>query len=94
MKQWLAVHSKPRQETIAEENLARQGFEVYCPKIQIERKKRGKRIKVIEALFPRYLFVKFKSGHDSATSIRYTRGVTQIVRFGNELAIVSDDIIR
>ncbi len=94
MKKWLAIHSKPRQENTAEENLIRQGFEVYCPKIRMERKTRGKRIKVIEALFPRYLFVRFEPGHDCTASISYTRGVRQIIRFGSELAIVSDDIVR
>ncbi len=94
MRKWLAIHSKPRQEAIAEENLIRQGFEVYCPKIQIERKKKGKRVRVIEALFPRYLFVRFEPGHDCTASISYTRGVAQIVRFGRELTIVSDEIIR
>ncbi len=94
MKRWLAVHTKPRQESIAEKNLQQQELEVYCPKILIEKRKRGKIVKVVEALFPRYLFVRFEQGRDSTAAINYTRGVAQIVRFGTELAIVPDDIIR
>ncbi len=94
MKKWFAIHTKPRQETVAEENLIRQGFDTYCPRIQLEQIKRGKRVKVIEAMFPRYLFVRFDPGYDNISSIRYTKGVTQLVRFGNELASVPDDIIR
>ncbi len=30
---WLVVTCKPRQETIAQENLLRQGFTVYLPRI-------------------------------------------------------------
>ena len=94
MKQWFAIHTKPRQEAVAEENLIRQGFDVYCPRIQHEKLKRGKRVKLIEAMFPRYLFVCFEPGHDNISSIRYTRGVSQLVRFGNEPARVPDDIIQ
>ncbi len=94
MRQWFAIHTKPRQEAIAEENLIRQGFDTYCPRIQHEKIKRGKRIRVIEAMFPRYLFVCFTPGHDNISSIRYTRGVAQLVRFGNEPARVPDEIIR
>ncbi|MCI0507213.1 MAG: transcription/translation regulatory transformer protein RfaH, partial [Gammaproteobacteria bacterium] len=34
MKYWYTVHTKPRQEAIAEENLLRQGFTVYLPRMQ------------------------------------------------------------
>ncbi len=94
MKQWFAIHTKPRQESIAEENLQRQGFDTYCPKIQLEKRKRGKRVKVIEAMFPRYIFVRFTPGHDNVSSIRYTKGVAQLVRFGGEPARVPDEIIQ
>ena len=94
MRQWFAVHTKPRQEEVAEENLIRQGFDTYCPRIQVEKRKRGKRVKVIEAMFPRYLFVQFAPGHDNISSIRFTKGVTQLVRFGGEPARVPDAVIQ
>ena len=94
MKHWFAIYTKPRQEVVAEKNLIRQGFEVCCPKIQIEQLKRGKRVKMVEAMFPRYLFVCFSPGQDNISSIRYTRGVAQLVQFGNGPARVPSDIIQ
>ncbi|HFC54192.1 MAG TPA: transcription/translation regulatory transformer protein RfaH [Gammaproteobacteria bacterium] len=94
MKRWYVIHAKPRQEDVAEENLARQGFEVYCPRIKREQIRRGRRVMVIEAMFPRYLFVCFESGQDNISSIRYTRGVSRLIRFGDELARVPDSVIR
>ena len=35
MKQWFVVQSKPKQETTAELNLGRQGYETYCPRCVI-----------------------------------------------------------
>jgi len=93
-RRWFVVHTKPRQEEIAEENLVRQGFDIYCPRIQLERRRRGKRIKVIEAMFPRYLFIRFTPGQDDITSVRSTKGVTQLLRFGGELARVPDSVIQ
>ena len=94
MKQWFAIHTKPRQEDIAEENLLRQGFDAYCPRLKREQIKRGKRVMAVEAMFPRYLFVRFEPGQDNISSIRYTKGVARLVRFGNEPARVPDGIIR
>ena len=45
---WLLLQVKPRQELRALENLERQKGECYCPQIQVERVRRGKRIKVEE----------------------------------------------
>ncbi|MFP4155860.1 MAG: transcription termination/antitermination NusG family protein, partial [Halothiobacillaceae bacterium] len=30
---WYVVQTKPRQERIAEENLSRQNYAVYCPRL-------------------------------------------------------------
>ncbi len=94
MRQWFVVHTKPRREAVAEENLARQGFDTYCPRICLERIRRYKRVRTIEAMFPRYLFVHLEVGHDNISAIAYTKGVSQLVRFGNEPATVPDDVIR
>jgi len=94
VKQWFAVHTKPRMEEMAEDHLLRQGFDIYFPRIQRDKRRRGKRVKVIEAMFPRYLFIRFNPGQDNISSIRYTRGVSRLVRFGNEPARVPDEVIQ
>lgn len=93
MKRWYLVHTKPRKERVAEQNLQRQGYEVYLPLIQQPRRRRGRWIEVIDPLFPNYLFVRLQFGWDNIGPIRYTTGVRALVRFTQEPAIVPDEII-
>ena len=92
-KVWYLVFTKPRQEEVAHTNLGRQGYEVYLPRLRLWRKRRGKRSRVIEPLFPRYLFIHLDSAIDNWAPIRSTLGVTSLVRFGIEPARVPDDLV-
>jgi len=93
MKQWFVVQSKPRREAVAEVNLERQGFETYWPRIVQSRRSRGKWRKVIEPLFPRYLFVRLEQGRDDFAPIRSTTGVKELVCFGGVPKILQPEII-
>lgn len=93
LKQWYAVYTKPRQERVAEDNLERQNYEVYLPLIAEPRRQRGRWKQCIEPLFPRYLFVRLSLGCDNTGPIRYTTGVSKLVRFADELAVVDDHIV-
>ena len=90
---WYGVCCKPRQEAVAEENLQRQGFHVYLPRIRITQRRRGQWVEVVEALFPRYLFIRIDPFRRSAAPVRSTRGVVGLVRFGREPAVVPDEVI-
>lgn len=59
---WYLIHTKPRQEKCALENLERQGYACYLPMLPTE--KLRQRILTIgeEPLFPRYLFIQLDSG--------------------------------
>ena len=90
---WFAVCCKSRQELIAQENLLRQGFHVYLPRIQVRKRRRGKWIDVIEVLFPRYLFIRIDTIQHSTAPVRSTRGIVGIVRFGGQPAIIPNEVI-
>jgi transcriptional antiterminator RfaH len=92
---WLLLQVKPRQEKRALENLVRQQAECYCPLIQVEKLIRGKRIHVEEALFPGYFFINFdpQESNLTFTAIRSSRGVSKIVKFGEEPAKVPESLI-
>ncbi len=90
---WYAVSCKPRQEVTAETNLVRQRFEVYLPRVRVERLECGQRVDRVEPLFPRYLFVHADLLTQSVSSVRSTRGVLGMVRFGNVNAVVPDAVI-
>lgn len=93
MKRWFAVCCKPRQELVAQENLARQGFHVYLPRIRIKRHRSGRWLDVVEILFPRYLFIQVDTDTNSIAPVRSTRGVVGLVRTGHQPAVVADCVM-
>jgi len=92
-KIWYLVYTKPRQESLAQENLVRQGYVVYLPRVRLMRKRQGRQVAVIEPLFPRYLFIHLDTQSDNWGPIRSTLGVASLVRFGSEPAKVPDDFV-
>jgi len=92
---WYLVHTKPRQEACALQNLEQQGYDCYLPLLASEKLIKGAVTKLAEPLFPRYLFIRLDTS-DSAKSwspIRSTRGVSKLVSFGNQPAKVSDELV-
>jgi transcriptional antiterminator RfaH len=90
---WYLVYCKPRQETVARENLVRQGYEIYLPFMRDVRRRQGRRIAQISPMFPRYLFIHLNRDTDNWAPVRSTLGVVSIVKFGHDPARVPDDLI-
>ncbi|MFQ5661291.1 MAG: transcription/translation regulatory transformer protein RfaH [Gammaproteobacteria bacterium] len=93
MKAWYLIHSKPRQEEIAKQQLQRQGYETYLPLAPVRRRRRGRSYRVIAAMFPRYLFIHLSDKTDDWRPIRSTVGVANLVRFDQWPARVPDSLI-
>jgi len=93
IERWYAVSCKPRQEAVAEENLLRQGFHVYLPRIRIRQRRRGHWIDAVEVLFPRYIFIRIDPERRSTATVRSTRGAVGMVRFGGQPAVVPDAVM-
>ena len=68
---WYAIHSQPRMETKAEAHLARQGFEVWLPRIGRRVRKGGVWSHKVEPLFSRLFF--FMPIRNSKTLALYGR---------------------
>lgn len=79
---WYAARTKPRQEHIAVDNLKRQAFEVYSPRISIERLRHNHICIERESLFPGYILIKFALRDETWRSINSTRGVISLLTFG------------
>ena len=79
---WHVVHTKPRAEARALENLERQGFEVFLPMITLQKVRRAKLASITEPMFSRYLFLRTTAGMEDLSVVRSTLGVSQLVRFG------------
>lgn len=90
---WYVVHTKPRQENVALENLERQGFTTYCPQTLLAKRIRQQWQSILEPLFPRYLFVKLNIKTDNISPIRSTLGVIGLVRFGSRVASMPESVV-
>ncbi|TCS70997.1 transcriptional antiterminator RfaH [Sulfuritortus calidifontis] len=92
---WYLIHTKPRQEHCALQNLEQQGYECYLPLIAVEKLRQGRLAMVEEPLFPRYLFIRLEEGASGKGwgPIRSTRGVSRLVSFGNEPARLDDRLV-
>jgi transcription elongation factor/antiterminator RfaH len=91
---WYVIHTKPRHEQRAEDNLRAWQLETFYPKLR-ERcytQHRDQRSYMIKALFPGYIFARFNA-NESLHKVRFTRGVHSVVSFGVTPTPVDDTII-
>jgi len=93
LRGWYLVYTKPRAEQTALENLERQNYSVYLPKMNVNLRRRGRYITQTEPMFPRYLFIQLNCTTDNWSPIRSTLGVSSMVRFGAYPLQVPDDLI-
>ena len=93
-KKWYCVRSQPRQEHIAAEHLQRvPDIDVFCPRIRFKKCGRsGGALLVTQALFPGYLFAKFRFDLENRI-VRYAHGVRGLVHFGQKYPAVPESLI-
>ncbi len=90
---WYCARTQPKHEHIAAASLIRQlGLEVFHPRMRLERATRRGAVRVIEPLFPCYIFVRCAIG-EQLNDIRYVRGISSMVHFGLRIPSVPDDVI-
>lgn len=90
---WYCVHTKPRAEALALQQLQRQGFHAFLPRTRVLRLRNGRRVRGVEPLFPRYLFLRVQPQIESLAPVRSTRGVLGLVRFGERIAEVPTALV-
>lgn len=91
---WYCVKTRPRQEQAAKTALHTEaGVEVFCPLLRFERARKSGRVRVVEAMFPGYLFARFNY-EKQFRQVGTSNGVSTIVSFGGVPAIVREEIIR
>ena len=93
MKSWYLIYCKPQQERIARDNLDRQNYIVYLPLAPVRRRRKGRTVRIVDPLFPRYLFIYLSDQTDDWGPIRSTIGVSTLVRFGQVPAKIPDSLI-
>lgn len=78
---------------VAHEHLLRQNYRAYLPRIKVRKRRAGKWTEIVEALFPRYIFIRVDSAKNSLAPVRSTRGIVGLVRFGGQPAVVTDEVM-
>ena len=92
-KTWLCVMCKTQQESIARDNLTRQGFTVYLPMAQQRGRKPGRATTNLKAMFPGYLFIEADLEYQDLSVIRSTIGCIAFLRHGARPALVLNQVM-
>lgn len=90
---WYCARTQPKHEHIAAANIrTRLGLEVFHPRLRLERATQRGVVRVIESLFPCYIFVRCNLAKD-LLDMRYVSGVSSLVQFGGKVPVVADEVI-
>lgn len=91
MKRWYALYTKPHKEQQVSNLLQEQGIETYLPTVRrkIQRRDRPERV----VYFPCYLFARVDFQATPRSSIAWMPGMRRIVSFGENPAVVDDEIV-
>ena len=92
-KKWFIAQIKPNSYNTAIQNLERQGFETFLPKMEITQKQKNKFVVKNVNVFPGYMFVCFDPYIISWTKINSTYGVSKILTFNKKPSEISSDLI-
>lgn len=90
---WVAVNTHAHREDLALDNLARQGFNVYCPMIRRRVRHARRTSDVLRPLFPGYLFTQIDVSLQRWRPIESTYGVRALVRCGDRLSFLENGLI-
>jgi transcriptional antiterminator RfaH len=90
---WYCARTKPKHEHIAAANIARKlDLEVFHPRLRLERATRRGMMRVVEPLFPCYIFVRCVL-EKRLDEIRHVTGISSLVHFGQRIPAVPDAAI-
>jgi transcriptional antiterminator RfaH len=90
---WYSARTKPKHEHIATANLRRHlGLPVFFPRIRMEKLTRRGLVRVVEPLFPCYIFVRCIV-EERVNEIQHLSGISKLVQFGGKYPKVEDPII-
>lgn len=93
LPRWYVIQCKGGESFRASEHLDNQGYEVFHPVLEVQKRRRGKLTWVAEPLFPHYLFIRLDRMASNWRPIRSTRGVLRLVSFGQEPVFVQDALV-
>jgi len=90
---WYCARTKPKHEHIVAANVGKNlGLEVFHPRLRMERATRRGVMRVVEPLFPCYIFIRCIL-ENRLDEIRHVTGISSLVHFGRKIPAVPDSAI-
>jgi transcriptional antiterminator RfaH len=90
---WYCARTKAKHEHIAAANVTKRlGLEVFHPRLRLERATRRGVVRVVEPLFPCYIFIRCIL-ENCFDDIRHVSGVSSLVHFARKIPAVPDAAI-
>ena len=90
---WYCARTKPKHEQLAAVHVRKNlNLEVFHPQLRVERATQRGVVRVIEPLFPGYIFIRCVL-EEKLDEIQHTRGVKGLVHFGRRIPQVEDSRI-
>lgn len=90
---WVVANTHPHKEHVALDNLERQGFLAYCPRVH-RRVRHARRLQqVLRPLFPGYVFIRLDPETEQWRSIDSTLGIRNLVRFGDRPGTIPREFV-
>ena len=90
---WVVANTHANQERLAHDNLLRQGFKVYCPKIRKFTRHARRIQQVLRPLFPGYIFIRLNPEREQWRLIDSTFGVRNLIRFGERPGTIPEQFV-
>lgn len=90
---WYCARTKPKHEHIAAVHLRKNlNLEVFQPQLRVEHATRRGIVRVVEPLFPGYIFVRCVL-EQCLDEVQHANGVQHLVHFGHRIPTVPDSIV-
>ncbi len=90
---WYCARTKPKHEHLAAAHLRRNlDLEVFHPRLRVERATQRGVMRVVEPLFPCYIFVRCVL-EEKVNEIQHANGVHSLVHSGHRIQAVDDAIV-
>jgi transcriptional antiterminator RfaH len=90
---WYCARTKPKHEHFAAAHLRKNlNLEVFHPRLRVERATQRGVMRVLEPLFPCYVFVRCVL-EECLNEVQHANGIHNLVRFGHRIPSVADSIV-
>lgn len=89
-RKWYVLRTRPRSEHLVANELDRNGFNSFCPRVKTPR---PDACDIFSPLFPGYLFLQIDMPADGASLTRDRPGILGWLRFGDTIPSVPDEVV-